>query len=295
MPSFSDWPEGPLDAAQRAFDLLVMPPAPLGFDGRQVDGCPPRLLPLDELKRWLLRRSTPARVRDAAWRDLVARARRDGPAWMVAAVGVAMPGLRAMAGRLAAGYTGDTDDLDAELLAGFVRKLRELDVEEPKVLLRLLWAAERAGRRVLYADAPTDPLEFEPAGPRTPLLPWGHPDLVLASAVRAAVIDTDEAAMIAATRLEGVPVEVVATWWGIAPQLASQWRKVAEGRLVEAIRAGELGGVAIRAQPGADPDEEARRNGVHRRRATQPSAAAAASATGRALCNGAAVRASGRA
>lgn len=295
MPSFSDWPEGPLDAAQRAFDLLVMPPAPLGFDGAQVPGCPPRLMPLDELKRWLLRRGTPAGVRDAVWRQLVTRARREGPAWVVAAVGVAMPGLRAMAGRLAAGYRGDTDDLDAELLTGFVRKLRELDVEAPKVLLRLLWAAERAGRKVRYAQVSTDPLEFEPAGPRTPLLPWGHPDLVLVSAVKAAVIDIDEAAMIAATRLEGVPVEVAATWWGIAPQLASQWRKIAEGRLVEAIRAGELSGVAPDAGLPTSRDAQARRNGLHRRRPMRPGVAAAASATGRAPRSGAAVRAGGRA
>jgi hypothetical protein len=229
-------------------------------------------MPLDELKRWLLRRGTPARVRDGVWRELVARARREGPAWVVAAVGVAMPGLRAMAGKLAAGYAGDTDDLDAELLAGFVRKLREVevDVDEPKVLLRLLWAAERAGRKVRYAQVSTDPLEFEPAGPRTPLLPWGHPDLVLASAVRAAVIDTDEAAMIAATRLEGVPVEVAATWWGIAPQRASQWRKLAERRLVAAIRAGELSEVAARAGSGADRDEQARRNGVDLPRRMRP-------------------------
>lgn len=40
MPSFSDWPESPLDAAQRAFDLLICPPAPLAFDGRGFDGCP---------------------------------------------------------------------------------------------------------------------------------------------------------------------------------------------------------------------------------------------------------------
>lgn len=264
MPSFSEWPEGPLDAAQRAFDLLVMPPAPLGFDGQQVPGCPPRVMPLDALKRWLLRRGTAARVRDAVWRELVIRARREGPEWVVAAVGVAMPGLRAMAGRLAAGYSGDTDDVDAELLAGFVGKLRELDADQPKVLLRLLWAAERAGRKVRYAQVSTDPLEFEPAGPRTPLLPWGHPDLVLASAVRAAVIDQDEAAMIAATRLEGVPVAVAATWWGIAPQLASHWRKVAEARLVEAISAGELSGVAVPARSAEDRDEQARRNGVNR-------------------------------
>jgi hypothetical protein len=261
MPSFSDWPGSPLDAAQRAFDLLVMPPASLVFEARQVPGSPGRLLPLDELKRWLLRRSTPAAVRDAVWARLVVRAQREGPAWVVAAVGMAMPGLRALAGRLAAGYPGDTDDVDAELLTGFVHRLRELDPAEPKLLLRLLWAAERAARKVRYAQVATDPLEFDPAGPRTPLLPWDHPDLVLVRAVAAAVIDEDEAKMIAATRLEGVPVEAAAGLWGIAPQLASAWRQAAEGRLVQAIRAGELSGMLLPAEP-QDRRREARRNGL---------------------------------
>lgn len=50
--------------------------------------------------------------------------------------------------------------------------------------------------------------------------------------------------MIAATRLEQVPVETAAAWWGIARQLASQWRQKAELRRVAAIYAGELSEVA---------------------------------------------------
>jgi hypothetical protein len=103
MPSFSDWPTSPLDAAQRAFDLLVIPPTPLAFDGRGVAGCPAQLMPLEDLKRLLLQRGTLLPVRDAVWRELAARARRDGPAWVVAAVGLAMPGIRALAGKLTAG------------------------------------------------------------------------------------------------------------------------------------------------------------------------------------------------
>jgi hypothetical protein len=261
MPSFSDWPTSPLDAAQRAFDLLVIPPTPLAFDGRGLDGCPAQLMPLEDLKRFLLHRATPPRVRDVAWRELVTLARRDGPAWVVAAVGLAMPGLRALAGRLRVGYRGDTDDIDAEILATFVARLRQVDLEQPKVLQRLLWAAERAGRKIRYADTRTDTLDVEPVGPRAPLRPWDHPDLVLARAVLAAVIDSDEANIIAATRLEGVPVDKVAARWRIAAQLASQWRKDAETRLAQAIRAGELSGVVLRQRDGDSASARAR-NGL---------------------------------
>ena len=106
------WPSSPLDAAQRAFDLLCCTPAPLAFDGRGFAGLPPRLLPLDELKTILIADRTPRPARDAVWRELVVRARRDGPAGVVAAAGEAMPGLRRVAGRLAVGWRGDTADLE---------------------------------------------------------------------------------------------------------------------------------------------------------------------------------------
>jgi hypothetical protein len=125
-----------------------------------------------------------------------------------------------------------------------------VDLEQPKVLQRLLWAAQRAGRKIRYADTRTDTLDVEPVGPRAPLQPWDHPDLVLARAVLAAVIDADEANIIAATRLEGVPVQTLATRWGISPQLASQWRKSAERRLAQAIRAGDLSPVVLRQRRG---------------------------------------------
>jgi hypothetical protein len=72
-------------------------------------------------------------VRDAVWRELVVRARRDGPAWVVAAVGVAMPGLRRIAGLLTAGWRGDTDDLDSELIVGFVARLKTIDLDVPRI------------------------------------------------------------------------------------------------------------------------------------------------------------------
>ena len=58
---------------------------PMAFDGRAFEGLPERMMPLDELRKILLARSTSVSVRDAVWRELVIRARRDGPAWVVAA------------------------------------------------------------------------------------------------------------------------------------------------------------------------------------------------------------------
>ena len=49
-----DWPSSPLDAAQRAFNLLVEPPTHVGFDGRGFDGLPNEILPLDRLRDLLL-------------------------------------------------------------------------------------------------------------------------------------------------------------------------------------------------------------------------------------------------
>src|SRR6266545_5632378 len=134
--SASDWPSSPLDAAQRAFTLLVQPPSHVGFDGRGFDDLPDEILPLDDLRDLLLSPKTGVEVRDAVWRELVVRARRDGPAWVVAAVGVAMPGLR-----------GDTDDLDSELIVGFVARLKTIDLDVPRICGRLIDAGLRAARK----------------------------------------------------------------------------------------------------------------------------------------------------
>jgi hypothetical protein len=99
--STSSWPSTPLDAAERAFVLLAEAPTHVPFDARGFGGLPDRIVSLDEVRRPVLTAGTSAQVRDAVWRELVVRARRDGSAWRVAAVGMAMPGLRRQAGLLA--------------------------------------------------------------------------------------------------------------------------------------------------------------------------------------------------
>jgi hypothetical protein len=257
-----DWPSSPLDAAQRAFNLLVEPPTHVGFDGRGFDGLPDEILPLDQLRDLLLSAATSVELRDAVWRELVVRARRDGPAWVVGAVGVAMPGLRRVAGMLAAGWRGDTDDLDSELIVGFVARLGTIDLDVPRICGRLIDAGLRAARKARDADSDAQLIHADAIGPIAPIHPWDHPDLVLARAVAAAVLDADEANLIAATRLEDATVAQVATKLGIAPSTASAWRGNAERRLAAAIADGEVSGVVLRARFTGNRNSEARRNGV---------------------------------
>ncbi|MEH1166449.1 hypothetical protein V6V47_13775 [Micromonospora sp. CPCC 205539] len=240
------WPSSPLSAAGRAFTLLVAPPTHVGFDARGFDGLPDEILPLERLRGLLLTPQTSVEVRDAVWRELVIRARRDGPAWVVAAVGIALPGLRHLAGLLASGWRGDTRDLDAELLVGFVERLTTIDLEPPRVVGRLLDAGLRAARKARDADSDAPLVRTDATGPIAPVQPWDHPDLVLARAVAAGVIDADEANLIAATRLENDTLAQAAVRLGITASLASSWRLKAERRLLEAIRAGDLAFVPLR-------------------------------------------------
>jgi len=244
----SSLPSTPLDAADKAFTLLAEAPTHVPFDARGFDGLPQRILPLDELRRLVLASGTSPQVRDAVWRELVVRARRDGPAWRVAAVGMAMPGLRRQAGMLAAGWRGDTHDLDAELLVGFMECLARVDIDEPRICGRLIEAGVRAARKVREAESDTMLIRSGEAGAVLPIRPWDHPDLVLARAVAVAVLDRDEATLIAATRLENQTLAGVARQIGISPQTASDWRAKAEKRLVEAINGGELSFVPLRSR-----------------------------------------------
>lgn len=226
--------EAPLDVAATTFRLLTVGPKPLSLDGRAVGhGLPSRLIGLHELAAILMHPSCGFEAADAAWRLLVARARALGPAWVVGAVGVALPGLRAASWRLARTFSGD---VQAELLAGFVTALTTVDVQRPKVAQRLCSAALVTARSRLRVAEParTDVTTHAPAS-APPQIPSGHPDFVLARAVRAGVITAAEAEMIGVTRLEDVPIAVYAQRIGMSRWAAYKARGRAEDRLTAAI------------------------------------------------------------
>ena len=228
-----------LTQADEHFALLVCQPAPLSFDARRIPGLPDRMLPLDELRDLLLA-GVALETSDAVWRQLARQARQWGPAWVVGAVGVAIPGLTRMAARLSHGVPELAEDIDSELLAGFLHALRTDPLDPPRIWLRLCWAAWRAGLTARRSDTTVELPADLPAGSSTPRRPYGHPDLILGRAVAAGIITQRQADLIGETRLGDVLVEQIAAERGVAPSVIRMRRKRAERSLVEALARGTL-------------------------------------------------------
>ena len=251
-----------LTAANIAFDLLVSQPTPVAFDARLIPGLPDRHLPLDELRDLLVRTTVDADISDAVWRDLAGHARCWGQAWMVGAVGVAVPGLTKMAARLSRAAPKLAPDIDAEILTGFLHELRTADLAPPRIWLRLCWAAWRSGYAVCRVEETVELPPDLPSGSRTPRLPYGHPDLLLGRAVASGHLTQAQADLIGATRLGDVLVEQVAAENGVSASVIRMRRKRAERILVAALHRGEIGGAVLEATFVGDRAAEALRNGV---------------------------------
>ncbi len=73
-----------------------------------------------------------------------------------------------------------------------------------------------------------------------PGMPWGHPDFVLAAAVRKGVLTPAQAGLIGRNRLEGVPLAQIAAEQGNSHAALCNRRKRAEKALTDAIRNGLL-------------------------------------------------------
>lgn len=221
----------PLDTARTAFEWLVTGPEPVSVDGWLFPGFPERRLPLNEVRDRLLQRRCAQATRDAVWAHLVRRSRAEGATWTVGCVGVALPALTTIAARLSARFAGDPSDIHAAILTGFLTEIARVDLGKPRIMVRLWWAAYRAGYSAVRQalDAPV------PVGSglclAQPTLPWGHPDFVLARAVAEDVITADEAELIGVTRLEGYPLATAAAERGVSYKAAQQVRRRAEHRL----------------------------------------------------------------
>lgn len=225
--------------ARTTFAWLVTGPYPVSVDGGEIAGLPSRPVPLDELGTLLLAGDCSQATRDAAWAYLITRARAEnGEAggrgtWTMACVGLALPVLLRVAALVTQGFAGDTHDLNAAILAGFLQELHEVDLAAPVILARLYWAARVEGRRALREatarPVPVDDLEFDSAPPPRQ---EDHPDLVLAEAVEAGAITVEEADLISETRVGEVPLVEAAHARGLQYKTAQRRRNRAEHRLV---------------------------------------------------------------
>ena len=230
----------PLSTLDAAFRGLSVGPRPLAVDGSAFDGLPARAVPLVELRDLLLHPSCGPDTREAVWAELVGRAQTAGPEWVVGAAGVALPALRRIAGRVAGGFRGDTADFDSEVLAGFVAALRVADPDAGGYPGRLCWAAWRAGITARHVEDGYAARRSELVESVAPPDPWGHPDFLLATAVRGGLITAEEAELVGRTRLEGVPLARGAEEAGVSRDAVKMRRHRAEKRLVAAVESGEL-------------------------------------------------------
>jgi hypothetical protein len=228
----------PLDVVRSAFAWLVTGPHPVSLDGRLFDGFPRRRVRVDEVRDLLLLRSCPQSVRDAVWAHLVQLAREEGSTWTVACAGIALPALLNIASTLTARFADDPSDIHSSVLTGFVAELATIDLRRPRIMVRLRWAAYRAGHAVLRdaLDAPVP--SSNPLTAASPLAPCGHPDFVLARAVEDGAISFAEAELIGSTRLEKTPLAVVAHQRGASYEATKKARQRAERRLALYLRGG---------------------------------------------------------
>jgi hypothetical protein len=251
-------PASVLQAAGAAFAALVTGPAPLSLDAAAVEaaGLGGGVLPMDRVRDRLLDRSVGYEVRDRVWTAVVDRARTGDPAWVIAAVGLCLPGLQRIAARLARTVPADqVPDVESELLAGFLAELKVMDTSSGRVAARLCWAAYRAADRYRRADPARAGVVVPLADSAAPPRPWGHPDFVLSAAVADGVLTQYEAELIATTRLEAVTLDQLAAAWRLPRSTLADDRARAERRLV--TRLTSTGRVTTRSRSRAWPDFEA--------------------------------------
>jgi len=223
---------------------------PRGLLRQQPDDAPARV---GYLRNVLLLDSTPTDVRDEVWRFIggMARQRRDD--WNLFALGVAYPGLRKRARRLAPPPTPFevVEAVHFDLAAEFLLAVHRLPLHRPNVISRFLGAAydQASGRkkppqpRMVNIDV-VDPVEIEEALARNQAAPHTsaeEPHDVLHRLVAATDATADglrlteqHAVLIQRTYLDGQPLTAVAADLGMSVPTASKRRSRA-ARLIAAL------------------------------------------------------------
>jgi DNA-directed RNA polymerase specialized sigma24 family protein len=230
----------PLDRAAQAFcEICSRTDAP-ALNGRALGhGLPSRRIGVRELVELLP--LLPPVARDTVWHELVRLARVSGEPWPTIATGLALPGLRTAAARLVRDYSGDPEDLDSELVTAFYEALAQAEVDGPMVCARLRATAYNQVRRMRYSARAyaARARELDALPEASALRQEGHPDFVLAAAIRAGLITREDAELVGASRLEGTSLSAVAKSLGIPVTTAWCRRKSAETRLAAWIKEGK--------------------------------------------------------
>lgn len=216
-------PESVFDVLDIEFERLVE--GGHRIDGRSIDpSFPGRPLRPQELKSALLHPSCDFAVRDAAWHVLIEEARRSSDA-MTVALWMLQPGMRRAAGRLVRQLGVADVDIDSEFLTAVMQEIGTCDTDRPRLVNRLLAAGTRQVR-ITYGATSGD--EFAHIADPADV---SHPELALWRAVDAGVVTSQEAELIATTRLGSDTLRELAEQYGIAYDALQRRRYRAEARL----------------------------------------------------------------
>jgi hypothetical protein len=224
--------DSPFDTLERTFALLSSGPAPLALDEHAVAGLPDRPVPIGELKARLLHPSTRFETRDAIVGELVARSQADGGRWTVVLAGVLLPGLRRAVWPLVQACPGRAEDIESEALTAFLSAVAGCEPGRARLASRLCWLARIGAQRLCHAEL-VEPRPGSDPVSGAPPRPWGHPDLVLAAAMRAGVLCAADAQLISATRLGDTDLAEAAGHLGLGYWACHKRRRRAESALVE--------------------------------------------------------------
>lgn len=187
-----------LDVIERRFLAMAAEPRPLVLDCAELGcGLPAEEMPLDQVRVLLLKRRTSWISKNAVWQELVRQSHTKPEPWTTVAAAMMMPGLKHIGGKLGPRYPGDRNDLDSEILEGFLQALDLAEVEAPKIHSQLYFAALRRGHEACNRETRLTKsrasLNESAAASRRP---GGHPDLVLADAMRAGIVTPQEADLV---------------------------------------------------------------------------------------------------
>jgi hypothetical protein len=219
----------PFTIIEHEFQGLHRASNALTIDGASISASlPPRRLAPYELRAVLLERSTAYETQDAALGWLLGKAQLERDAWIVAATGMVLPGLRARTSVLNSVCRSRVSELQTEVVSAVVEAVLRIRPTADKIASKLVWAGFKGGHRFATTyrrEATRNQVGVVPASSH------GHPDLVLERAVCEGVIGERDAAIIGETRLGGVRLADLAAAGGLGYECVSKRRHRAEVRL----------------------------------------------------------------
>ncbi|MFJ9618831.1 hypothetical protein [Streptomyces noursei] len=208
------------------------------------------VLPIDQIRSRLAHAATSPTLRQHTWCEVVRRAQRLGDPWDLVAVGMTVPMLRRMLSRLACPAHLERAEVEQEALAAVTSAVSTVNAVAADVARELFATADRAVNRLVYAARRRVEKEtghqavhlgrLTRSAARTACqavsLGAGSGEAsneyaVLARAVGAGAVGVAEAQLIARTRLDGEPMQLLAEERGVSVRQLYRHRAAAEQQL----------------------------------------------------------------